>query len=766
MDADDWMFGLGTATVQFTSAAAAEAAPPMAALAPGDARCGASPSPHAPNQATAPVPDQASAPTPNQAPARPRCTFANVLPGGGGADSETDGSDNSSADRAAPETGTAAAHIGTGAAVLGSAARLTILEYFAAAEGFDREPPGGSPSIAQTLSDADLTSSRGHSTHGSPHPQPEASSRAARPSSGSPARQSLLLGPSPRAALASPTDPQLQAECTMQSSAAWPAGDIAEGGENAAGREVAAGAGAAPVIFLNALPAVAGSSDDESAHSADSGAAPCSERRVEASEALPVGVGGRTSAREMPEQAHKGEAVSGGGLSRREQFRRAVAAAEAEAERQVRLQSKPLTEGGPCAHASIDVPAPEQQPESELSQRCRGAEHEKVMEKGLHAHASVMEPAPEQQQPTADGHRQCTSPEHRRAAQLLSPAGQIAASGGAAGSLDSLDDIDDSDCSAARGLSGVASPRTHQAPSSPADLDAQGSPPRYELLSGQQGEAISLDPALESAERGHLQGAVDHTNSDYLAETTANAAAGGGLEEMEEGEQGKPGNAPFSQDPEALQAGAVAGPDAATRDLEAVPLVDTHAVDDYISGPVPDQAARDAPDQATADVPNQAREDAPMLMDGAEVLSITNVPAEELAGSSSGNPPSEMPAQQEPLLVPSHPHFAEVSNPAAEAIANTGTPSRQCSGIAGATRGERHALHDTGASETAAGVREEVEAGVVTPQRQSTQELIAHFSAGASALARPHPSSPLKFLQSVRGEHPQTSLKPPFKCCP
>ena len=248
------MFGLGTATVQFTSAAAAEAAPPIAALAPGDARSGAPPSPHAPNQATAPIPDQASAPTPNQAPAQPRCTFANVLPGGGGADSETDGS---SADRAAPETGTAAAHIGTGAAVLGSAARLTILEYFAAAEGFDREPPGGSPSIAQTLSDADLTSSRGHSTHGSPHSQPEASSRAARPSSGSPARQSLLLGPSPPASLASPTDPQLQAECNMQSSAAWPAGDSAEGGENSAGREVAAGAGAASVIFLNALPAVA-----------------------------------------------------------------------------------------------------------------------------------------------------------------------------------------------------------------------------------------------------------------------------------------------------------------------------------------------------------------------------------------------------------------------------------------------------------------------------------------------------------------------------
>ncbi len=638
IDADDWMFGLGAATAQIAVAAPADAGVPSAAPPSGRAELGTSNSKDAPDQASAPAPDLAAtpvpihgaAPVPDHAPAHVPCTFANVLlPGAGGGGSEAGSSGGSSAEeRRASVCGAGRAGVGAGAAVLGSAARLTISEYFAAAEGVDPEPPGGSPSTARTLSDADLASSRGQIIHGSPQPLPMRSPTAAQ-------AVGLL---SWDALLASQTSMQHQVE----RQACSPAG--AADHNDADGGEAAAAVSAAPVMFLNALPAAAGAGDAESTPSSPSATSSDlagDQGHGSMFQAPPV------EARSPPAalQAPRGDNAGEGALSRREQFRRAVAAAETE--RQNRLQAEPLSALDASTRASVPPASP---------QHGEGAEN---VQQG--------------------------SAQHGQEAQRPSPVKH--SRGEAVSASQSLDDIDDSSCSAACDVPTVDGLALHQTLSTPVDVDCPDFVASQEASTSRDGAADSLHPREE---QGHLPSLTDGSDAGCLP-------------------------------------------------------------------------ASDAADDHGKLVQSQAAADSPTLIGDAEVLSFAELPA-DTAMSPSGSLPLQPSADLEPPLTHEKARGPESSEPPAEAAVIAAPPSRRSSSPGGPHRGESQTLKDTPAAEVGAGLAERVESGVVTPRRQSTQELIARFSAGVPDSARPPPTSPLKFLRAARGVHPP-QMRTPFLVC-
>ena len=648
IDADDWMFGLGAATAQIAAAAPADAGVPSAAPASGGAELGTSNSGDAPDQASAPapnlaatpVPNHGAAPVPDQAPAHVPCTFANVLlPGAGGGGSEAGSSGGSSAEeRRASVRGAGRAGIGAGAAVLGSAARLTISEYFAAAEGVDPEPPGGSPSTARTLSDADLASSRGQIIHGSPQPLPMRSPTAAQAVGIGPAQPTLSWD----ALLASQTGMQHQVE----RQACSPAG--AADHNDADRGEAAAAVSAAPVMFLNALPAAAGAGDPESTPSSPSATSSDlagDQGHGSMFQAPPLEARSPPAALQVPEQAPRGDNAGEGALSRREQFRRAVAAAEAE--RQNRLQTEPLSALDASTRASVPPALPQHGEEAENLQQ--------------------------------------GSAQHGQEAQRPSPVKH--SRGEAVSASQSLDDIDDSSCSAACDVPTLDGLALHQTSTTSVDVDCPDFVASQETSPSRDGAADSLHP---SEEQGHLPSLTDESDAGCLP-------------------------------------------------------------------------ASDAADDDGKLVQSQAAADSPTLIGNAEVLSVAELPA-DTAMSPSGSLPLQPSADLEPPWTHEEARAPESSEPAAEAAVIAAPPSTRSSSPGGPHRGESETLKDTPAAEVGAGLAEGVESGVVTPRRQSTQELIARFSAGVPDSARPPPTSPLKFLRAARGVHPP-QMRTPFLVC-
>ncbi|BDA41322.1 hypothetical protein COCOBI_02-1020 [Coccomyxa sp. Obi] len=731
IDADDWMFGLGAMPPQLapTEAVAAgahasgatpedgmyaSATPPEQATVPGLA-----PMPHqGAEPGLAPTPrygaERSLAPMPDQGLAHTRCTFANVLPRVG-APSEADSSDSAAAAGGPSRFGSAlevgSSRLGAGTVALGSAARLTISEYFAAAEGFVGEPPGGSPSTARTLSDADLATSCNVDS-------PQSELVFSVPAVQSSAAEHLPVSSSTGDAL-----PALLAECRdgQQSSAAdseAPAAGLC------AAQKGSPDISAAPVIFMNALPAAAGVKSGED--DGDARSAPSTRSGTRA------GDDGLAQSRGLPEGGPE-LSGGGGGLSRREQFRLAVAAAEAE--RQKRLaalsQEEPHSLEGTLACASMQS----------ASERQIGV-HDDPCSK---AHPEVERqhhfPVGE-----ASMHEACRSASH------------------------SLDDIDGDSCGKGDGLSPMATPR-HQESS---------------VTHANEGTVVISHLAGSQESRELVAALRESTAGCGVATTTVNAARGSAVDPEDSCQET---HAAFTASEHADQwnigaPGTIAAPAREVANASATAL-----------GAAIDHGERPAGhDNAFADVP--------VLMGDAEVLSIADPPPED-SPASPGNVPPEVPAAQEPLVTPhnsgnpeggpaegigmaaeassaksglpseQHMEFgssnqqelqltggtdvvhksgtpggapAERVEVAAEASAVNAPPSSQRTGFGSASQQQ---LQSPG---RAAGVDDGVEAGVVTPQRQSTQELIARFSAGADlGLPRPAPTSPLKFLRSGAG---------------
>ncbi|CAL8461957.1 g1488 [Coccomyxa elongata] len=723
INADDWMFGLGAMPAQplpTDAGANASSVAPTAAL--DSLYAYTTPPEQAAVPDLAPIPHQGAepnlAPVLDHEPARPRCTFVNVLPGVG-APNEADSSSSFPAAGGPPRLGSTlevgSSRLGAGVAALGSAARLTISEYFAAAEGFVGEPPGGSPSTARTLSDADLAVSRVTSP------------------------QSELVFSAPM--VQSSAEEQLPVSSATGD--AWPA-KLAEGrggqqctaadSETPAGGQSATRKGspdirAAPVIFLNALPAAAGARIGEDVGDAQS--APSTRA------GSPGGDDGLPLSKTSPEGT-PGLNDGCGGLSRREQFRLAVAAAQAERQKRhaALSQEEPYPTEGTRACASVQ-PASERR--AAAHDDPRSAAHPEVE---LHHNSAVDEAS------RREAHRTTSH---------------------------SLDDIDGNSCGAGDGHSPVASPHLHESSVTCANGDTSSTAAIAHLADSHEGRDLIAAPSESTVECGVATTAVTAARNaadpeDSCQETRATSTV---REIADRPKSGAPGT--------------VAAPAREVADAGALGAASDH-------GEPPAGAGN-----ATADVL--------VLMGDAEVLSIAD-PAPEPSLASSGNVPPEVPAAQEPLVTP-HKSGNPQGGPAqgiglaAQASAESKPPSEQCtefgsssqqdlqsaggtdmvheSGIPGGAPAERTELAAEASAVTAppswqcsafgsasqqelqsprsaavvnGGVDDGVEAGVVTPRRQSTQELIARFSAGANlGLPRPVPTSPLKFLRSGAG-HP------------
>lgn len=677
----------------------------------------------------APMPHQREEPTlapvPDHGLARPRCTFANVLQGVG-APSEADSSSSFLAAGGPPRLGSTlevgSSRLAPSTAALGSAARLTISEYFAAAEGFVGEPPGGSPSTARTLSDADLAVSSVSS------PQSELVLSAAMLQSAA-EEQPLVSSATGDALPAKPAEGREGYQSTAADSKTPAAGQSAI-------RKGLPDISAAPVIFLNALPAAAGARTGEDVDDAQS-----------APSTRSGSPGVEEAWKTLPEET-PGLNGGGGGLSRREQFRLVVAAAQAERQKRhaALSQEEPHSTEGTRACASMQ-PALQRQAGAH-DDPCSAAHPEVEMN-----HTSPVDEA-----------------SRREARRTFSH---------------SLDDIDGSSCGAGDGQSPLASPRYHESsvtcanggtPSTAAIAHLAGSHESRDVIAALRESTVECGVATTA-----LTAAINAADAeDSRQETRAPSTAS---ENAERPKSGAPGT--------------VAEPACEAANAEALGAAIDHGE--------PPTGAGNAP----ADVP--------VLMGNAEVLSIAD-PAPETSPPSSGNVPPEAPAAQEPLVTPhkvgnlqdgsahgiglaaeasvkSKPPSeqrtafgsssqqdlqstrgsdalqesgipgdgpAETTEVAAETIAGTALPSRQYSAFGSASQQELQtprsaALVDGGVDDgvrKAAVVDGGVEAGVVTPRRQSTQELIARFSAGANlGLPRPVPTSPLKFLRSGAGDN-------------
>lgn len=647
--ADDWMFGLGPTTAQLPVSGSA-GVPSISAVGTAGEPEGSR------DTLGGPTPDQTPQQPPGLAPppppARAPCTFANVLPAGGG-------SSGSSADAGmdSPE--------GDGAACglpgpLGSAAAQTISEYFAGAEGLVCESPSWAHTLSETNSAALLL-----------EPGTPASRRSDRRGD-SPGEIALQRTGSGR----SPASPHQQAADQAHSPAAHAAETTptADGATALSERPpspgfAAACAGgsdapcAAPTVS-NALPAAAeGSTARGSAGFAASAtpegppdlAAGLEEHSIFLN-ALPIPAPVAASAPALTGQ--DASSVDGGfgeGLSRRERFRLAVAAAEAERE-----------------NSAQALPAPPELPPAAAAAAAAG--------RSADAAASAARGSPE--------------------------GTPLAATG-------SLDDIDD--------------------------------------VSGSRSHAARLPPHQRSP---------------------APATAESGLRE----------DLPLTASLSAPDVAASSEPDLARL---SEPNEATLAEPKQAICSPPDQAADEtarSPGQDPGTSPDQATDDTPMLLGSAELLSIAEPPEPRSPGG--GVPSSEPPPAVQGRGSLASPGGSQGPSPAAVPITAAPSPFSRVpsdsdrdgsdhhvagfSGSRDAPRGgaSRQARSADGAAAAAAepdaqrpdvgGVVEEEEeeerAGVITPRQQSTQELIARFSAGAPPVgAQPAPTSPLKFLRSHAG---------------
>ena len=717
----------------------APATPQVQAAVPGFA-----PMPHQGAEPDlAPTPRHAAEPdlTPMQdrVLAPPGCTFANVLPEvGAPSEADSGGSFPAAAGPSglgsAPAMGRSRLKAG-GIAALGSAARLTISQYFAAAEGFVGEPPGGSPSTARTLSDADLATSRVDSHAWSPQSEHASSVPMVQSSTAQQPPILRVTGDAGELVLSVPT---VQSRAAGQLPDSSPTGGafhakLAEGLEgqrsNAADSDMPAAGQcavqkgspdntAAPVIFLNALPAavaVKTGEDDGVAESAPS-----------TRSGTPAGDDGLPQSEPLPEEA-TGISDAGGGLSRREQFRLAVATAEAE--RQKRLatlsQEESQSQRGTCACASM-------QPASERQSRAHDDPCSKARPGVELQHSSTVD-----------------------VADKRTTASQ------------SLDDIDSDSCSMDDEQPSIALP-CHESSS---------------VLHANEGKS-----STGSHESRECEAALGEDTAECSVSTTALNA---------------------TRD--------AANPEGSCQETHAASRASENA-HRIVFGTPHETAAAAAHEVAVAsetaqvdggEGPGNALADVPVLMGDAEVLSIATLVAKD-PPASSGNVPAEVPAAQEPYMTP-HSSGNPASGPAegvglaAEASPKSISPSEQRTLFGSSTQqrqtGSTDLLHKSGISDRAPAERIElaaeasastappsgqqsafggasqqelqlpgsaavlggavddgVEAGVVTPRRQSTQELIARFSAGANLdLPRPAPTSPLRFLRSSRGDtNPQS----------